>query len=103
MECSGSDSRLIILCGLPGSGKSTLGKTLEAGVHAFHFAPDEWMAAVSLDIYDEDRRSKVEALWWKLSKELLSLRLTVIIEWGNLEALRAGRPPTRSPGHWRRR
>lgn len=82
MESSGSGARLIILCGLPGSGKTTLGKELERRLHAVRFAPDEWMAAISLDIYDEERRAKVEALQWKLSKELLSLGLTVIIEWG---------------------
>jgi predicted kinase len=82
MESSGSGARLIILCGLPGSGKTTLGKELERRLHAVRFAPDEWMAAISLDIDDEERRAKVEALQWKLSKELLSLGLTVIIEWG---------------------
>jgi predicted kinase len=85
MESSGSGARLIILCGLPGSGKTTLGKELERRLHAVRFAPDEWMAAISLDIYDEERRAKVEALQWKLSKELLSLGLTVIIEWGTWE------------------
>src|SRR6266581_4319835 len=82
MQKSGSNARLIILCGLPGSGKTTLGKELERRLHAVRFAPDEWMAALSLDIYDEDRRAKVEALQWKLTKELLALGLTVIIEWG---------------------
>src|SRR5258708_22808167 len=82
MERSGSGSRLIILCGLPGSGKTTVGKELERRLHAVRFAPDEWMAALSLDIYDEERRAKVEALQWKLSKELLALGLTAIIEWG---------------------
>src|ERR1039457_2028834 len=85
MESSGSGARLIILCGLPGSGKTTLGKELERRLHAVRFAPDDWMAAISLDIYDEERRAKVEALQWKLSKELLSLGLTVIIEWGTWE------------------
>ncbi len=79
MERSGSGSRLIILCGLPGSGKTTLGKALEGRLHAIRFAPDEWMAALSLDIYDEERRAKVEALQWKLSKELLALGLTAYL------------------------
>ena len=82
MQKSGSNARLIILCGLPGSGKTTLGKELENRLHAIRFAPDEWMAALSLDLYDEERRTKIEALQWKLSKELLALGLTAIIEWG---------------------
>jgi len=40
------------------------------------------MDALSLDLYDEDRRGKIEALQWKFGQELLALGLTVIIEWG---------------------
>jgi predicted kinase len=40
------------------------------------------MEALSLDIYDEDRRGRIEALQWKLGQQLLAQGLTVIIEWG---------------------
>jgi predicted kinase len=40
------------------------------------------MDALSLNIYDEERRGKIEALQWKFGQELLALGLTVIIEWG---------------------
>jgi predicted kinase len=82
MEQPEGGARLIILCGLPGSGKTTLGRALETRLRAVRFAPDEWMDALSLDYYDEDRRGKIEALQWKLSEKLLALGLTVIIEWG---------------------
>ncbi|MEK7765765.1 MAG: AAA family ATPase, partial [bacterium] len=45
--------RLIIVCGLPGSGKTTLAKRLEGQLGAIRFAPDEWMEALSIDLYDE--------------------------------------------------
>ena len=82
MELSSSGPRLIILCGLPGSGKTTVAKLFESRLRAVRFAPDEWMDALSLDLYDEKGRSKVEALQWKLAQELLVLGITAIIEWG---------------------
>ena len=77
-----SGPRLIIVCGLPGSGKTTLALRLENRLHAIRFSADEWLNALSLDIYDEARRDKIEALQWKFAQNLLSLGLTVIIEWG---------------------
>jgi predicted kinase len=95
MERSRSGSRLILVCGLPGAGKTTRAKLLEARLHAVRFCPDEWLEALSLDLYDEDRRSKIEGLQWKLAQQLLYLGLTIIIEWGTWarserDALRVG-------------
>ena len=82
MEGAGIGPRLIIVCGLPGSGKSTLARALESRLRAIRFSPDEWMDALSLDLYDEESRGQIEALQWQLSQQLLALGLTVIIEWG---------------------
>jgi predicted kinase len=86
---------LIIVCRLPGSGKTTLAKVLEERLRAVRFSPDEWMDALSLNLYDEQRRGKIEALQWKFGQQLLALGLTVIIEWGTWgrserDALRLG-------------
>lgn len=70
------------MCGLPGSGKTTHARMLESRLGAVRFCPDEWMDALSLNLYDEERRAKIEALQWKLGRELLALGLTVIIDWG---------------------
>jgi predicted kinase len=77
-----TQSRLIIVCGLPGSGKTTHAKMLQAQLRAIRFSADEWMDALALNLWDERRREKIEALQWQLSQEILAQGLTVIIEWG---------------------
>jgi predicted kinase len=75
-------ARLFLICGLPGAGKTTLAQEIERRFHAVRFCPDEWLADLSLDLYDEARREKVERLQWKLARTLLCLDVPVIIEWG---------------------
>jgi predicted kinase len=87
--------RLIIVCGLPGSGKTARARALESRLRAVRFSPDEWMDALSIDLYDEEKRAKIEALQWKFGQQLLALGLRVIIEWGTWgrserDALRLG-------------
>ncbi len=83
MKTPSSGARLIIVCGLPGSGKTTHARQLQTGSPAIRLCPDEWMDALSLDIGDEDLREKIESLQWHLGQQFLDLGLTVIIEWGS--------------------
>jgi uridine kinase len=63
-----SKGRLIIARGLPGSGKTTLAKQLEAELHAIPLCPDEWMNALSIDLYDAKKRAQIEARQWEAAK-----------------------------------
>jgi predicted kinase len=74
--------RLIVVCGLPGSGKTTLAKALESRLRAIRFSPDDWLDALSINLHREDVRGKMEALQWKFAQDLLARGLTVIVEWG---------------------
>ena len=75
--------RVVLLCGLPGSGKTTLAKQIEADLGAVRFCPDEWMTALGVDLWEEDDfRFRLEQLQWGLAQELLGHGLTVVIEWG---------------------
>jgi hypothetical protein len=73
---------LFIICGLPGSGKTTLARSLEHEHDAVRLAPDAWMARIVGDGYDETRRAAVEAIQWELAERLLQLDVNVILEFG---------------------
>lgn len=74
------------MCGLPGAGKTTLAKKLQAERGATRLCPDEWMLAVmmdSSDVKERDRlRDPMEQALWKEGQELLKLGVNVILENG---------------------
>ncbi|MFG1706051.1 AAA family ATPase [Nonomuraea sp. M3C6] len=74
--------RLILLCGLPGSGKTTPAKRLAAELPAVRLCPDEWLAHLGIDLYDEEARDRLEQLLWLHAQDLLKLGQTVILEFG---------------------
>lgn len=74
--------RLIIICGLPGSGKTTMAHQLAEQRPSVRLSPDEWMTALGANLWDGETRERVEALQWVLAKDLLAVGATVIIEWG---------------------
>jgi predicted kinase len=88
-------STLFMICGLPGSGKTTLAKELEISESALRFCPDEWITALlndPLDIPELDRlREPVESLQWEIAKRALMLGTNVILEngfWSREERMR---------------
>lgn len=76
-------SRLIVVCGLPGAGKTTFAQDLALRVGAIRLCADEWLDALQID-RTERTRGRVEALQWRLAQDLLASGSIVIIEWGIL-------------------
>ena len=77
-----TDARLILICGLPGSGKTTLAKRLATEAEAVRLCPDEWKHDLGIDYYDEQQRVLLEDRLWRLGQELLTLGQSVIMENG---------------------
>jgi predicted kinase len=74
--------RLILMCGLPGAGKTTVARRLAESLPAVRLCPDEWIDALAVDLYDEPFRERLERLHWAHAQELLRLGQSVIIENG---------------------
>jgi predicted kinase len=78
----GSGGRLVLVCGLPGAGKTTVARTLEADLGALRLCPDEWMAELGIDLFDGDARGTIEARQWEVAHAVLRAGGAVVIEWG---------------------
>lgn len=83
--------RLVIVCGLPGSGKTTHAKLVEQRLRAIRLCPDEWMTALEIGLWDEQFRERIERLQWKLAREILGLGHNVVID-GEPGPERSGMP-----------
>ena len=73
---------LIVICGLPGAGKTTLAKQIEHDLPALRLTPDDWMTALSINLWDEEKRAPIESLQWQIAQRALSLGLNVVMDFG---------------------
>ena len=74
--------RLVLVCGLPASGKTTLARRLAEDYGAVRLNPDEWELALGVDVFDEGFQDRLEAQFWELTQRLLVLGTSVILDWG---------------------
>lgn len=77
---------LFLMCGLPGSGKTTLAKQIEGERRALRLTPDEWIVKLfgnSLTPPTLDWcRDPVEAVQWSVAERALALGVNVVLDFG---------------------
>src|ERR1700733_3843572 len=76
-------SRLVLICGLPASGKAALARRLAPKIPAVRLDKDEWTTRLGVDVWDEEFRVRLEQQLWVLSQDLLFQGQSVILEWGH--------------------
>jgi predicted kinase len=74
--------RLILLCGLPGAGKTTVAKRLANEVPALRLCTDEWMTRLGVDLFDEPFRERLERVFREHAQDALRLGQSVILDFG---------------------
>ena len=77
-----SEARLILTCGLPGSGKTTRAIQLAADRGAVRLTKDEWLWALGSTPWDAPTQEKVEHQLWQLAQQILRLGLSVVLDFG---------------------
>ncbi|ANE44276.1 AAA family ATPase [Deinococcus puniceus] len=77
---------LTLLCGLPGSGKTTLARKLEIQGRTLRLSSDDWMVPLfgqhmPREVFDA-RLAAIRELQWELAARLLGLGLNVLLDDG---------------------
>lgn len=70
------------MCGLPGSGKTTLARKLANEIPAIRLCADDWQAALKISHSNEAFHNLLEDQLWVFGQELIRLGQSVIFEKG---------------------
>jgi len=77
---------LYMLCGLPGSGKTTRARELEAAGKGIVINADQWIWQLYPDDAEaaarDERKARVEQVQWELVARMLAAGVSVILDWG---------------------
>ena len=77
-----SEARLLLTCGLPGAGKTTIARRLAADRNALRLTQDEWLIALGSSPWDAPTREKLDRELWLLAQDVLRLGLSVVLDFG---------------------
>ena len=77
---------VVLLCGLTGSGKTRLARSLERELPALRFTVDEWMIALfgehmPREVHDQ-RLAQLTGIAWDTAERALALGVHVVLDWG---------------------
>lgn len=73
---------LYLICGLLGSGKTTLAKKIAEEKKAFHLSEDDFMEILFNTYYGDEKREAVAKLQRNLAQKLLAQGLDVVMDAG---------------------
>ncbi len=77
-----NEVRLILTCGLPGAGKTTLAKEIAADRAAVRLTKDEWQWDLGSSPWDREMGERLEWRLRCLAEELLGHGVSVILDFG---------------------
>ena len=77
-----SEVRLLLTCGLPGAGKTTVERLLAAERNALRLTQDEWLIALGSSPWDAPVRERLDHQLWHLAQDVLRLGLSVVLDFG---------------------
>ncbi len=89
---------LVLFCGLPGSGKTTLARTLESAGAGVRICTDDWQHALGLAWSDPDLHERLQTVLFDHALDLLRHGVDVILRTvcgGTRSALPCSPPPAR--------
>jgi predicted kinase len=76
-------STLYLLCGLPGSGKSTRARQIVEHTNAVHVNPDDWIIALGISLVDYEFRFKLQDQLLVHAGHFLRAGVDTVVEFGS--------------------
>ena len=75
---------IILLCGLPGSGKTTLAQRIGHERPALRLGEDDWMVQLfgSTTGHGEAQRDAIKQVQWQIAVQVAQLGRDVVLDWG---------------------